>query len=150
MKHPRLPWVILLSSEMAHYFLGQCRLGKHSFEAWKQLGLLPWQVSCGVFSLGVDCSWAFFSGTGRTLWHFLWCSLVLGCGGCWRWDMGWKRHIPHGKCVPAWAGSARLKNCALSLPLTREGRGAVSGWAVYLAKCLATNFALVWQLCFHF
>lgn len=31
----------------------------------------------GLFPLGQD-----------TLWHFLWCGLAVGCGGCWHWDMG--------------------------------------------------------------
>lgn len=103
---------------MAQYFLGQCKLGKQGFGAGKQLGLLPWQVSCGVFSFGADCSWACSSGTGHTLWHFL---LVTGCGGCWHWDVGWKRRVPCGKCAPTQAGSAWLKTCTLSLPVAREG-----------------------------
>lgn len=110
---------------MAWYFLGQCKSGKQVFGASKQLGLLPWQVSCGVFSLGADCSWAFPCGTLHTPWHFLQCGTVVGCGGCWHRDMGCKRRVPRGKCVPAWAGSAWLKTCTLSLPVIWEGRGGV-------------------------
>lgn len=56
MKHLHLPWVIFVSSEMAHYFLGQCKLGKQAFGACESswaccLGRCP--VVC------FPCSWAF-------------------------------------------------------------------------------------------